>query len=105
MRRQIFRGPRDNRERLSDLLTEGFSRLKPEILYGDLTACDRLDIAERLDEIRIPVLILCGEQDKMTPPALSEFLRDHIAGARLSLNQGGGAFRHAGKPGGIQRGT
>lgn len=87
-----FSVAKDNRERLSDLLTEGFSRLKPEILYGDLTACDRLDIAERLDEIRIPVLILCGEQDKMTPPALSEFLRDHIAGARLSLIKGAGHF-------------
>jgi pimeloyl-ACP methyl ester carboxylesterase len=81
-----------NRGRLSGLLTESFSRVNPEILYGDYFACNGLDIAERIAEIRIPALIICGAEDKMTPPALSQFLRDRIAGARLALIEGAGHF-------------
>ncbi len=34
-------------------------------------------------KLTIPVLLLWGEQDKVTPPALGERLRDEIAGARF----------------------
>ena len=63
---------KENRERLS-----GFHHGKslpgdPGIIYGDLFACSKLDITEAVAGIRIPALILCGADDKMTPPALSE---------------------------------
>ncbi|MBU2027655.1 MAG: alpha/beta hydrolase, partial [Proteobacteria bacterium] len=40
----------------------------------------------------IPALVVCGAEDKMTPPALSQFIRDHIVGARLALIEGAGHF-------------
>jgi pimeloyl-ACP methyl ester carboxylesterase len=81
-----------NRERFSGLLTESLSRANPETLYGDFLACNCLDIEQTVMGIRIPALVLCGAEDKMTPPALSQFLRDHIAGARLTLIEGTGHF-------------
>ena len=81
-----------NRERLSGLLTEGLSRVDPEILHGDFTACNGLDIEQQIAEIRVPALILCGAEDKMMPPSLSESLRDRVAGARLALIEGAGHF-------------
>ncbi|MDP2840611.1 MAG: alpha/beta fold hydrolase, partial [Syntrophales bacterium] len=83
---------KENRERLSGFITGNLSRANTEILYGDFFACSKLDIAEEVAGIRIPVLILCGADDKMTPPALSEYLRDHIPGAGLALIQGAGHF-------------
>jgi pimeloyl-ACP methyl ester carboxylesterase len=31
----------------------------------------------------VPTLVVCGEEDTLTPPAESEALRDGIAGSRL----------------------
>jgi pimeloyl-ACP methyl ester carboxylesterase len=87
-----FSVARANREKLTGLLTEGLSRVDPEVLYGDFLACDRLDIRETVAQIRIPTLVVCGALDKMTPPALSAFLRNGIAGARLALIEGAGHF-------------
>ena len=87
-----FSVAKENRERLSGFITENLSRANPEILYGDFFACSKLDIAEAVAGIRVPALILCGADDKMTPPALSEYLRDHIPGAGLALIPGAGHF-------------
>ena len=87
-----FSVTKENRERLSGLITENLSRATPGIIYGDFFACSKLDITETVAGIRIPSLILCGADDKMTPPALSEYLRDHIPGAVLALIPGAGHF-------------
>lgn len=81
-----------NRERLSGLLSDELTRVDPVILHGDFFACSRLDLTEDVAGIRLPVLVICGTEDKMTPPALSEAIRDRIAGARLELIGGTGHF-------------
>lgn len=83
---------KENRERLSGFVTDNLSRVNPGILYGDFFACSKLDITEAVAGIRIPALILCGAEDKMTPPALSEYLRDQIPGAGLALIPQAGHF-------------
>jgi pimeloyl-ACP methyl ester carboxylesterase len=83
---------KENRERLSGFITENLSRATPGIIYGDFLACSKLDITAAVAGIRIPALILCGADDKMTPPALSEYLRDHIPGAGLAMIPGAGHF-------------
>jgi pimeloyl-ACP methyl ester carboxylesterase len=81
---------KENRERLSRTVIEGLSRANPDTLYGDLLACDRLDIGNEIASIAKPTLVVCGADDKMTPPALSQFLRDNIPGAQLSLIENAG---------------
>lgn len=80
-----FSVSKENRERLSRTVIEGLSCATPDVLYGDLLACDRLDITGQLQQIIIPTLIICGVDDKMTPPALSQYLKDNIPGGQLSL--------------------
>lgn len=87
-----FSVAKENRERLSGFITENLSRVNSEILYGDFFACSKLDIAEAVAGIQTPTLILCGADDKMTPPALSEYLRDQIPGACLTLIPRAGHF-------------
>jgi pimeloyl-ACP methyl ester carboxylesterase len=79
-----------NRDRLSRTVIEGLSRANPDVLYGDLLACDRLDITGEIPQIGIPTLIICGADDKMTPPPLSQHLKDNIPGAQLSLIENAG---------------
>ena len=76
-----------------ELVREGETMLEnvpPETSYADFTACDQFNAMERLHEIDRPVLILCGEQDVMTPPKYSRFLCEAINGARLELLPTGG---------------
>ena len=87
-----FSVAKQNRERFSSLITDSLSRVNPEIIHGDFSACNRMDITEAIAGISIPALVLCGAEDKMTPPELSEFIWDHIAGARLALIEGAGHF-------------
>jgi len=81
-----------NRERFGKTMVESMSRVDPLVFRGDLTACDRLDLTGTAGSIRVPTLLICGEDDKMTPPSLSEFLRDAIPGAKFARIPGAGHF-------------
>lgn len=55
------------------------------VTFADYAACDAFDVRERLPSISAPTLVICGCEDKMTPPRYSEFLAKHIPGAQLVL--------------------
>ena len=55
------------------------------VLYGDFLACDSFDVMDSVKNIRIPTLLICGGEDRMTPPTRSEYLRDQIQGADLHI--------------------
>lgn len=79
-----------NRERLSPLLLESLSGVAPRVMRGDFLACDRLDLTGTVGRIAVPTLVICGAEDKMTPPALSQAIAEQIPGARLALIEGTG---------------
>jgi pimeloyl-ACP methyl ester carboxylesterase len=64
-------------------------RVDPHILRADFHACNVFDGCNRLSEIKIPTLIICGDSDVMTPLALSQQLQTSISGARLQVVPGG----------------
>jgi 3-oxoadipate enol-lactonase len=72
------------------VVMRGLRRCTPETIHGDFTACSRFDVRERLGEIRVPTLVICGEEDLLTPVAHSEFLAAEIEGARLEKVPGAG---------------
>lgn len=74
---------KQNRERLAPILAK--RNPNPDAIYGDFIACDRLDISGQVQSIKVPTLLICGTEDKMTPPALSESLKGMIPGAQLAL--------------------
>jgi len=81
-----------NRERLTGALAESLSRADPETLYGDFLACSRFDVKETVSRIRVPALIVCGDEDKMTPAPMSQYLKDRIPGAQLETIRGAGHY-------------
>lgn len=57
----------------------------PSTLLQDFLACNHFDITAQLSQIKIPVLILCGAEDKMTPPKRSQYLKDNLPHAQLHI--------------------
>lgn len=76
--------------RLKELAAQRMAETRPAVLHGDLLACDRFDVTARLGEIKVPALVLAGAEDRMTPPAFSEYLRDHIPGAGMQVIEDAG---------------
>jgi pimeloyl-ACP methyl ester carboxylesterase len=70
----------------------------PEVAAGDFGACDRFDVMARLGAIRVPVLVISAEDDRLTPPKYAEFLEAHIPGASRTHIRDAGHFVPIEKP-------
>ena len=58
---------------------------QPEVLYRDFLACDRFDLMNEIEKIDSPALILCGEDDQLTPAKYSQFLHSRIKGSKIEI--------------------
>jgi len=47
-------------------------------------------LTQELGKIRVPALVICGAEDKMTPPDCSRQLAASISGATLEIIEGAG---------------
>lgn len=81
---------KENRDKLSPLLHQSMSQVKPDVLYGDLSACNELDLTGETKKIAVPALIVCGAEDKMIPPDLSRELAAKIKNSSLEIIAGAG---------------
>ena len=70
----------------------------PGVMLNDLRACNAFDIMNRLSEIRVPTLALCGSEDIMTPPKYSHHLEEGLPEARAVVIHGGTHMVFAEKP-------
>ncbi len=61
------------------------SQCRAEVLYGDFLACDRFDLMNEVERIVLPALILCGDDDQLTPVKYSQFLNNRIKGSKLEV--------------------
>jgi pimeloyl-ACP methyl ester carboxylesterase len=68
---------------LKELGRRTVSATPPSVTRGDFAACNSFDVMDRLGEIRLPTLVVVGEEDRLTPPKYAEFLARSIASARL----------------------
>lgn len=60
-------------------------KVPPSVYYVDFQACDRFNILDQVKDIKVPALILCGQEDRMTLPKFSEFLQNEIAGSQYVI--------------------
>lgn len=54
-------------------------------VYNDFLACDQFDSRKDLARINLPCLIICGAEDKLTPPKLSKALNEGVKGSIFKL--------------------
>jgi 3-oxoadipate enol-lactonase len=52
---------------------------------GCCEAIAGLDLTDRLHTLTCPTLVIVGEEDQGTPPAMSRIIHEHIAGSSLTL--------------------
>ena len=56
----------------------GLRRTGREVTLRDFETCDAFDVRDRLQEVAVPALAVCGERDRLTPPAYHEYLSDEL---------------------------
>jgi pimeloyl-ACP methyl ester carboxylesterase len=61
-----------------------------EVTYGDFQACDRFDRMNEIARIDLPTLIVCGEDDALTPVKYSQYMKERIPNARIVIIPGAG---------------
>jgi len=81
---------KENRPKLFEPLRESLGQARVDVVAGDMLACSKFDLTGELQNICVPVLAVCGKEDKMTPPASSERIAAGIAGVKLVLIEGAG---------------
>ena len=52
---------------------------------GCCAAIPKINVTSRLKELKTPTLVICGENDPGTPPAMAREIQQNIAGAKLVL--------------------
>jgi pimeloyl-ACP methyl ester carboxylesterase len=110
---EMLRQARNNRTMLEDFFHESYEFIKPElrdilqrkaldcdptVFLNDMLCCDKFDIMDRVHEIKLPTLALCGSEDIMTPPKYTEYLASKIEGARYLIVEGGTHMVFAERP-------
>jgi pimeloyl-ACP methyl ester carboxylesterase len=76
-----------------EIIAEGereWAKTGARVRYYDLLACDQFEIMGEMEKIRLPVLIVCGKEDRLTPVKYSEFLNKKIAGSRREVIENAG---------------
>ncbi len=81
-----------NTTTLPDTLIKEQETPGPNVLYRDLAACNAFDCMNRIHEIELPVLIICGTEDRLTPVKYSQYLHDNIGGSALRIIPGAGHY-------------
>lgn len=70
---------------LRSSLDQKMRSVSPDIVYGDLKACDEFDVMDRVKEIEIPTWIIVGQDDRLTPPKYAQFLHKEIKDSVLNV--------------------
>jgi pimeloyl-ACP methyl ester carboxylesterase len=86
-------------QHLIELGRARYAEARPESIHADFVACDRFDVMERLSEITVPALVVCGGEDRLTPPKYSQYLAGKIPNSRLVIIENAGHMVMLEKPG------
>ena len=85
--------------RMVELARARMSETRSEVLHGDFLACDQFDVMDRLGEINVPTLVVCGTEDQLTPLKYSRFLSESIPDARMVAVESAGHMVMLEQPG------
>jgi pimeloyl-ACP methyl ester carboxylesterase len=57
----------------------------PAVMLHDFLCCDKFDLMDKVQDIKVPALIICGDLDVMTPVKYSNYLGARIANSRVAV--------------------
>ncbi len=70
---------------IREKVMEEMRSISPNVIYGDFEACDKFNVLDRLKEIKVPTLVICGFEDQLTPVKYSEYLKNNIPNSKLEV--------------------
>ena len=79
-------------------VVETMAAIDPQAYRTGAEAVWLADQQDRAKAVNVPTLVLCGSEDRVTPPALSADLAALVPGARLALIDGAAHLANAEQP-------
>ncbi len=64
---------------------EEMKTVSTQVLLADFQACNDFNLIDSVQRITLPTLVLCGQEDRMTPVKYSEYLAGEIPQALFTL--------------------
>jgi len=83
---------------LREDITNDVLSTRPDTFLADFHACNGFDVMDRLGAIRVPTLVVSGDDDRLTPLKYGEYLATNIPGAVLKIIHGAGHLVMLEKP-------
>lgn len=99
---QFAASPKTDPAMLQNIM-EANARCPAQVALGDFLACDRFDVMDRLTDINLPILIISGDDDRLTPPKYADYLEKNIKNARRVYIMDAGHLVPAEKPGEVNQ--
>ena len=90
-------------KRLVTLAHKRMAQVPHHVVHGDFGACDAYDVLDRLKDIEVPTLVICGREDKLTPLKYSRHLAEVIPDARIEVIDSAGHMAMLERPVEVQR--
>ncbi len=59
-------------------IVDDLRSMDSDVVYNDFIACNSFDVMGRLNEVKVPVLVLTAQEDKLSPPKYGSFIADAI---------------------------
>lgn len=84
--------------RVRQAVVEARMKIGAAVTLNDFHCCDKFDVMDRLQNIKLPTLVICGNEDEMTPVKYSNFLAGKIEGAVQVVVDGVTHYGHMEKP-------
>lgn len=78
---QFSTSPKSDPECITALMAEA-AQCPPDTAIGDFEACNAFDVMGALGAVQVPVLVITGEDDIITPPKYGVYLETHLGDAR-----------------------
>lgn len=70
-------------------INEAIKKNGARIMLNDFKVCDKFDVMDQLASLHLPVKIIVGEKDIMTPVKYASFLHERIDQSELMVIEGG----------------
>jgi pimeloyl-ACP methyl ester carboxylesterase len=74
------------------------NEFSPAVYWADFEACNKFDRVLSVEKIKVPSLIIVGDEDVMTPVKYSQFLSSNLLNSQLRIIKGAGHMCMLEKP-------
>lgn len=75
---------RTSKEIINEYMAETL-KTDPQVTYSDFKICDNFDVMDKMSLINVPCLIICGKEDRLTPPKYSNYFHENLKTSELKI--------------------